>query len=53
MSFLTHPDFVQQVEQMLQSDLSASVAVNLDDYKRRSLGFQLIVRASRLLSPIL
>ncbi len=53
MSFLTHPDFVQQVEKMLQSDLSASVAVNLDDYKRRPLGFQLIVRASRLLAPIL
>lgn len=53
MGFITHPTFIQSVETMLQNDLAASIAVNLDDYRRKPFWFRLVVRAARLLAPIL
>ncbi|HEY9618304.1 MAG TPA: cardiolipin synthase [Microcoleaceae cyanobacterium] len=53
MGFLTDATFVRSVETMLQTDLAASVLVNLDDYKRKPFWFRLVVQTSRLLAPIL
>ena len=53
MGFITHPSFVQSVDTMLQNDLAASIPVNLDEYKRKPFWFRLVVRAARLLAPIL
>jgi cardiolipin synthase len=53
MGFVAASRFVKTVDQMLQLDLDNSCLVELKDYERRSLGFKLAVRTSRLLSPIL
>ena len=53
MGFVADPHFVQSVEKMLQSDLAASVAVDLFEYDRKPLWFKLAVRVSRLLTPLL
>ncbi len=53
MGFIIHPPFIQSVETMLRDDLAASIAVNLEDYKRKPLWFRLVVKAARLLAPVL
>jgi cardiolipin synthase len=53
MGFVADPHFVESVEKMLQSDLAASVAVDLFEYDRKPLWFKLAVRVSRLLTPLL
>lgn len=53
MGFITDSTFIQSVETMLKADLAAAVAVNLEDYRRKPFWFRLVVKATRLLSPIL
>jgi cardiolipin synthase len=53
MGFVADHRFVDSVEQMLEDDLAASVAVDLSEYGRKPLWFKLAVRISRLLAPLL
>jgi len=53
MGFIVNAPFVQSVETMLKNDLAASVPVDLEDYRRKPFWFRLIVRAARLLAPVL
>ncbi len=53
MGFVADLRFVERVEKMLEDDLAASIAVDLSEYDRKPLWFKLIVRISRLLSPLL
>jgi cardiolipin synthase len=41
------------ISQMLEDDFAQSKPVSIDDYDKRSLVFKLLVRVSRLFSPIL
>ncbi|WP_390623405.1 cardiolipin synthase [Stieleria maiorica] len=45
-------DFISDVERMLEDDFLECRRVEGDDLQKRNLGFQLLVRASRLLAPI-
>jgi cardiolipin synthase len=53
MGFITDRHFIDQVEAMLLNDLAASRLVDLAEYSRKSIGFKLLVRVSRLLAPVL
>jgi cardiolipin synthase A/B len=53
MGFVTAPAFVASVEKMLQQDLAASRLVDLKTYYQKPFWFKAIVRASRLLAPVL
>jgi len=43
----------EEVSQMLENDFANSKLVTMDDYDKRSFVFKLLVRVSRLFSPIL
>ncbi|PAY20683.1 cardiolipin synthase [Rhodopirellula sp. SM50] len=45
-------DFVADVEQMLEEDLSQSQVTSGDELQNRAFVFRMLVRASRLLAPI-
>lgn len=45
--------FIKEVETMLRNDLAHSRKVRLEEYTERSFWFRLLVRFSRLLSPVL
>ncbi|MBD2251840.1 cardiolipin synthase [Nostoc parmelioides] len=53
MGFVADSQFVKSVEEMLQADLAAAVAVNFSDYEKKSFWFKLAVRISSLLKPLL
>jgi cardiolipin synthase len=53
MTFAIDPEFIQNVETMLQQDLDASRAIDLGSYQKKSFWFKLAARVSRLLAPIL
>lgn len=46
-------EFAKQVASMLNEDFKHAIQVNLEDYNKRSYGFKLLVRLSRLLAPLL
>jgi len=48
-----HPEFVGQVERMLNDDIEHSRAVVMEDYSNTRFPFKLAVRSARLLAPIL
>lgn len=49
----TAPDFVQEVQAMLEADLANSRTLEREDYEDRSLAFRLACRSVRLLAPLL
>jgi cardiolipin synthase len=53
MAINTHPEFIGQVEQMLEDDLKQCRLMTESDYQDRSLPFRLGCRAVRLLAPLL
>ncbi|BCL34991.1 cardiolipin synthase [Nostoc sp. MS1] len=53
MAFIANSQFAKSVEEMLQADLAASVSVDFSEYDRKPLWFNLVVRTSRLLAPLL
>lgn len=53
MGFVTQPTFIQSVATMLTQDLANSIPVDLDDYRRKPFWFRLVVKAARLLAPVL
>jgi len=53
MGFVADVSFVDSVETMLQTDLAASVAIDLSEYTKKPFWFKLAVRVSRLLTPLL
>ncbi|MEW6282102.1 MAG: phospholipase D-like domain-containing protein, partial [Candidatus Eremiobacterota bacterium] len=52
-ALMVSPEFAASVEAMLREDLSHSVQVGLDDYRRKSWLTKLGVKLIRLLAPIL
>jgi cardiolipin synthase len=53
MAFSIDRRFIESVETMLQEDLNASVAINLNKDWKKPFWFKLAARVSRLLEPIL
>ncbi|MDJ0903606.1 MAG: cardiolipin synthase [Xenococcus sp. MO_188.B8] len=53
MTFSIDSQFIQSVENMLQSDLNVSRAIDLNTYHQKSIWFKLAAKVSRLLAPIL
>ncbi len=53
MAFGTSDRFIRQVETMLTQDLELCCKAEVAEYEKRSLPFRLVVRVTRLLSPIL
>lgn len=53
MGFVTTASFVAAVKQMLLNDLTHARMVDLTEYSQKPLWFRVIVRASRLLAPVL
>jgi cardiolipin synthase A/B len=53
MTFSLDGQFIQDVETMLQQDLSVSRTINLNSYQKKPFWFKLAARVSRLLAPIL
>jgi cardiolipin synthase A/B len=53
MGFLTSSTFITSVETMLLNDISDSRLVDFSEYDRKPIWFRLIVRLSRLLTPLL
>ncbi len=52
-ALISDPAFIQQVEQMLQTDFSECRQAGADDYRRQNMFFKLGVKLATLLSPIL
>ena len=53
MTFILAPDLIESIEVMLLDDLNASSLVDFSQYQKKSFGFKLAARVSRLLAPIL
>ena len=53
MTFSIDTQFISSIETMLQSDLTASRAIDLNTYQQKPFWFKLAARVSRLLAPIL
>ncbi|GAB4542557.1 MAG: cardiolipin synthase [Pleurocapsa sp.] len=53
MTFAIDPEFIQNVETMLQQDLNVSRPIDLGSYQKKPFWFKLAARISRLLAPIL
>lgn len=53
MGFLVSSVFVNRVETMLMKDISDSRLVDFSEYDKKPIGFKLVVRLSRLLTPLL
>lgn len=52
-ALFTAPDFVAEVEAMLEEDLTHSRTMVREDYEDRSLLFRLVCRTVRLMAPLL
>lgn len=51
-ALVTDPDFVAQVDAMLEADFAASNEVGLGEYSERPFWFKLAVRLARLTAPL-
>ncbi len=51
--WFTHPDMIQNVEEMLEADFEASYLTTKHNLKRRNFFFRLLCQGARLFSPIL
>jgi len=50
---MADPDFIREVETMLQEDFAQCIRATAKDYEDRWIGFKAAVRLARLLSPLL